>query len=110
PLFRAHSGSSLTLSGLLIVVAPPATITGEPAPVIEAGGELTLERCIVWCHRPVRDSRGVLAEGNATSLTGCLFQDFDRPVALNLFGGARVALRHCLLAYTQAEDNAPRSA
>lgn len=110
PLFRANSGCSLTLSGLQIAVEPAVTPKGEPAPLIDCGGNLTLENCIIWCKRPARDSSAVQAQGNVTSLTGCLFQDFDRPVILHAFRGARVKLRHCMMVYTKAEDNAPRSA
>jgi serine/threonine-protein kinase len=78
--------------------------------LIEAGGNLTLENCTIWCKRPARDSGAVLAQGNDTSLTGCLFQDFDRPVTLNVFRGAKVTLRQCMMVYAKAEDNAPRAA
>jgi hypothetical protein len=100
----------LTLSGLQIVVTYPASSGAQPDPVIDAGGDLTLENCIIWCNRPARGSRAVLAQGGTTNVTGCLIQDFDQAVALSLFRGARVQLRQSMLVYTKAEDDAPRSA
>src|SRR4029078_8825469 len=66
-------------------------------PLIQAAGNLILDRCSISTSVGVRGARAVRAEGLGTWITGCWFQGFDPAVEVVSQAGSRVHLGHCLM-------------
>ncbi len=100
PWLRVKSGASLILEGLTL--AESCNRKGGSR-LIEAEGELTLRRCLVWTNDGEEDSRGIVASGPKVTLDGCGFRGYARAVDLALSPGATLSLHHCLFAWSKAD-------
>jgi serine/threonine-protein kinase len=99
PFLSTKTDAPLILTGVTIearYVEPGP----EPAPVIEAGSHVTLDRCAFELEQPAPGSSAVKLEGGILSASGCSFVNFDRAIDLACFGGTNATLTHCLMVMT----------
>ncbi|MGE3821005.1 MAG: serine/threonine-protein kinase, partial [Isosphaeraceae bacterium] len=107
PFLSTRADSPLTIEGVTIEVrhVEPGK---EPAPVIAAGGSLTLTHCAFrvighdLANGPLPGSRAIANEGGIVNLTGCTFENFDCAVDLKLFASATVSASQCLFVNRRA--------
>jgi serine/threonine-protein kinase len=105
PFLTTLADSALRIEGVSLVArytdASPGT---PPTPVIEAGGDLVLERCALSVEGTAVGSAGLLFQGKSLSATGCWFENFDQAVVVDAFGGSTSRLRHCMFIRTRMES------
>jgi hypothetical protein len=102
PFLSARSDASLRLESVTIeaVYTDPGA---SPAAVLEAGGNVTLDRCAFRLASSTPKARAVALEGGAMTAVGCRFSGFEHAIDASCFGGAAVTLRHCLFDRTAAD-------
>jgi len=106
PFLRQNRGT-LTVSDLTFLVHYSGELPEgrERPPLIEAHARLELRRCALVEERhrgPL--TRAIRAEGLATTITGCLFQGFDRPLDLRLMPNSQHELRQSILVWPQGRS------
>ena len=106
PFLSTRTNAPLKIEGVTIEVTyvepGPA-----PAPVIQAGSSVSLDRCTFKLTNPTAGSRALSVEGGRLTASGCWFADFDRALDVACFGGSSATLRQCLLVRTKGGDKAP---
>jgi hypothetical protein len=98
PFLTTRGDSPLRLEGVT-VVARYVEPGSAPAAVIEAGSNVTLERCAFRLEGPKPGHGGARAlalEGGTLSASGCWFENFDHALDLSLFGGSTCTVRECM--------------
>jgi eukaryotic-like serine/threonine-protein kinase len=105
PFLQSRSDSSLELRGLTIEVVYHGQ-NGPPPPLIQAAGNLILDRCSISTTGGMRGARAVRVEGLGTSITGCWFAGFDPAVEVVSHAGSRAHLGHCLMVKGDSADPA----
>jgi len=109
PFLSTRTDTPLRMEGVTVVAR--YTEPGKaPAPVIEAGGKVTLDRCAFRLEVATPGSRAVAVEGGDLTATGCWFEDFDRPLDVSSYGGSVASLRHCMMVQSGPDDPAARPA
>ncbi|QDV36120.1 serine/threonine-protein kinase [Tautonia plasticadhaerens] len=105
PWLRQTEGS-LTLQDLTVLVrheGPP----GDRPPLVEANGPLTLRRCTFSADpAPGGISRAARAT-SSTTIDGCLFSGFGRPIDLVAYGTLTHEVRNCIFAWTRGDGLRP---
>jgi hypothetical protein len=102
PWLRASTAdSSLTLSGLT-VWADFGEVEAV-APLVQAEGSVTLDRCAFVARGKGRGSRALLAEGLRTTVRGCWMFGFDRALDLAAFPGTKVSIAQTIVAWGKGE-------
>ena len=102
PWLRSASGGSLMIENLTVAVA---LLKRPDTALIEADGDLDVRRCLFMAVDPGPEARALVARGAKTSIEGCGFRGFDRPVELDLDAGADAALAQCLFAWSKADPH-----
>jgi eukaryotic-like serine/threonine-protein kinase len=99
PFLSTRSSTPLKMEQVAIVVKylDPGS---DPAPVILAGGNVTLDRCDFRVEGQVPGARAVAVEGGTLSATGCWFENFDRALDIACFGGADSQLGQCMFVHS----------
>ncbi|HWE36127.1 MAG TPA: serine/threonine-protein kinase [Isosphaeraceae bacterium] len=102
PWLRASSAATtLTLSGLTVWAD-----FGEAeavAPLVQAEGAVTLDRCAFVARGEGRGSRALLAEGLRTTVRGCWLLGFERALDLAAYPGTKVAVSQTIIAWGKGE-------
>lgn len=98
PFLSTRSDAPLKIERVAIVVKylDPGS---NPAPVILAGGNVTLDRCDFRVEGQAPGARAVAVEGGTLSATGCWFENFDRALDVACFGGAVSQLAQCMFVH-----------
>ncbi len=109
PFLSTRTDAPLQLEGVTIE-ATYVEPGNDPAPIIEAGGAVTLDRCAFRLSTPVAKSRALAVEGESLTAFGCWFENFDRAVDVACFGGSKASLRHCMIVKTSPDDKVPGTA
>jgi serine/threonine protein kinase len=97
PFLKTPSKSRLTLIGLTIEAETSAKAAGGHPTVIEAGGDVTLTRCHFSTSGRDPGLRAVAGQGFRATLTGCLFDGFDSPLAFTTYPDSQLRLEHCMV-------------
>ena len=99
PFLSTRSDTPLKMERVAIVVKylDPGS---DPAPVIMAGGNATLDRCDFRVEGQVPGARAVAVEGGTLSATGCWFENFDRALDIACYEGAVSQLGQCMFVHT----------
>lgn len=105
PLIVTTPGTSLRLQGLRIVAHFGAG--DAPTPLIDAGGSVTLERCVLIASGAGGKARGVKAEGAKLAVDGCLFVGFDRALEIASFPGSEATVARSIFAHAAETDRPP---
>lgn len=104
PFLSTRSNCVLRIEGVTFLVKynePGQT----PAPLISAGGNVTLDRCAFRMEGSIPGSRAVALEGGGLTATGCWFENFERALDVACFGGSVTKLQHCMFVSTRADDS-----
>jgi serine/threonine-protein kinase len=99
PFLSTRTDAPLKLEGLTIE-ATYSDPGASPAAVIEAGGNVSLDRCAFRVATPTPGARALTVEGGALTASGCWFEGFDQALDTAYFGGSTVVLRHCMFVRT----------
>lgn len=102
---QIEPNSSLELSGIAIT-AERSTGTNQPAAIIEAGGNLTLERCSFVAQDGGRAFRALSTHGSRVTITGCWFDGFESPLAAKLFSNSELRIQQSVLLTTDPVTDA----
>ena len=102
--FLATSGdASLTLTGVTILARYTEKGSGELPALIQAGRDVTLERCAFMIAGEARGTRAVSTEGGELTATGCWFEGFGRALDLAAYAGSVAKIRQCMIVRTGPE-------
>ena len=107
PFLSTRSDAPVHIEGVTIVARYIGT-TPDPAAVIEAGANVTLDRCCfrVVAETPVRGpitgTRAVALDGGALKVSGCFFENFDRAIDVSCFGGVTSMFKHCMFVHNRS--------
>lgn len=102
PWIEVAPRAKLTLIGLSVhvtkMVAADAKAAATPVPpsVIASNGKVALDRCWFSISGDDRSTRLLSAEGEEARATGCVFEGFDRPIALVMYPGSEGRFSQCL--------------
>ncbi|MEO6811067.1 MAG: serine/threonine-protein kinase [Isosphaeraceae bacterium] len=110
PFLRTSTSGSLTLRGLTIRAEPTAPKKkgqAQTAVLIEAGGDLTLDRCLLATPGDPPGVQAVNAHGLHLTLTGCQLEGFAAPLTVDVFPQSRVHLANCLINRARSDAPAP---
>jgi serine/threonine-protein kinase len=90
-----RTDTPLTIEGVSIV----ARYAGMPkeVPLIEVGGNLTLERCAFTATGAVKGSRAVASEGGSLTVHGCWFDGFDTALDVAAFAGSATTIKQSMM-------------
>jgi len=100
PWLKGASGGSLAIENLTVAVA---LLKRPGTALIEADGALDVRRCLFMGMDAGPEARALVARGPKTTVEGCGFRGFDRPVELDLDAGADADLTQCLMAWSQGD-------
>jgi hypothetical protein len=103
PFLSTRGETTLRIEGVTIVATylEPGL---EPAPVIEAGGNVELDRCAFKVEGPAAGTRALALDGGSLVADGCWFENFDWAIDASCYAGSSTTLRHCMLVRTQRDD------
>ena len=76
---------------------------GELPALIQAGGDVTLERCAFMVAGEVKGTGAVSTEGGKLTATGCWFEGFDRAMDVAAYAGSEATIRQCMIVRTGPE-------
>lgn len=109
PFLSTTSNAALKIEGVtfeVTYVEPGAT----PAPFIQAGSNVTLDRCAFRLAAPVPGACALVVEGGTLTASGCWFENFDRALGLKLFGPSTSTVRQSMFVRTRPAAPAPAPA
>ncbi len=106
PFLATRTDAPLKIEGITIE-ATYVEPGNDPAPIIEAGGAVTLDRCAFRLTTSVAKSRALAIEGESIQADGCWFENFDRALDVACFSGSKATLRHCMIVKTSPADQVP---
>lgn len=109
PFLSTRTDSPLKIEGVTFE-ATYVDPGNDPAPVIEAGGAVTLDRCSFRLAAPSPKSRALAVEGGSLAVAGCWFENFDRALDIACFGGMTSTLRECMIVRTAKDAAKPAEA
>ena len=109
PFLSTRTRTALLLQGVTIEVTylEPGP---NPAPVISAGSNVTLDRCAFKVVGVVPGANALAVEGGDLTANGCWFENFKRAIDLSCYNGSSATLRQCMIVHTKTEggaDSAP---
>ena len=102
--FESTSDAELKLIGLTIAVEQAGEHPAGPPSLIEAAGDLTLERCTFTTAGVERNHRVVNAQGRRTRVEGSVFIGFDAPVYVIAYPQSDVTLTGSLFVRSKPGD------
>jgi serine/threonine-protein kinase len=103
PFLLTRSDTPLTIVGVTIVSRYSGKPKVVPA-VIEAGGNVTLERCAFSTRDTVKGSRAVAAAGRDLTVSGCWFEGFDAALDIASFAGSTAAIKQSMMVRGRTDD------
>lgn len=80
---------------------------GEPPPIVEAAGKVTLDRCAFKATGKTEGARAVNVLGTGLAVTGTWFTGFDQALDVAAFSGSAVTLKQCLFFKPKVADMPP---
>jgi hypothetical protein len=110
PFLRTRSNASLTLRGLAFTVMIEDQREKTPPVLIEAADVLRLENCefaLSSSRAEDHDAHVAVSEGLQTTVSGCIFEGFDRPLVINAHPASVSRVTQCLFVRDQL-NNDPR--
>src|SRR5262249_31933150 len=84
-LFQVRSNGGLKLSGLTIELSYGGARAPIPPALIESANNLVMERCAFVAAPDAREVQVISSKGGSTTVSGCWFEGFDRPLAIRAF-------------------------
>ncbi len=101
PWLEVAPTARLTLSNISVRAEAVLTGDGQPNPasppiLISANGPVSLERAEFSTTGRDRSIRALAARGIETRVSGCLFDGFDQPIALDLYANAQAKISQCI--------------
>jgi serine/threonine-protein kinase len=110
PFLSTRTDTPLSIVGVTIVARYRGTPKVAPA-LIQAGGNVTLDRCAFTATGAVKDSRAVVAEGGSLEVKGCWFEGFDTAIDVASFSGSTAIVRQSMMvrAHPKAKADDPAS-
>ena len=96
PFLSTRTDTPLTIVGVTFV----ARYRGKPKMVpalIQAGADLTLDRCAFTASGGVEGSRAVVAEGGSLTVSGCWFEGFATALDVASFAGSITKIKQSMM-------------
>ena len=96
PFLSTRADTPLTIVGVTFV----ARYRGKPKtvpPLIQAGADLTLDRCAFTASGGVEGSRAVIAEGGSLTVSGCWFEGFATALDVTSFAGSITRIKQSMM-------------
>jgi serine/threonine-protein kinase len=103
PFLSTRTRTPITIVGVTIV-ARYVDQGQPPPPLIEAGAQVTLERCSFRALGAVKGSVAISADGGNLTAAGCWFEGFDKAIDLSVYGEATTRLTHCTIVRPKTDD------
>jgi serine/threonine-protein kinase len=103
PFLATRAETPLSLAGVTIVARYRGS-SKAAAPVIQAGANVTLERCAFTAVEPPPGARAIVAEGTSLSVAGCWFEGFATAIDVALFAGSTATVKHSMMVQTRSES------
>ena len=105
PFLTTRGESTIRMEGVTLVAR---MVDPGPAPsaLIEAGGDVVLDRCDFRAEGDVKGSIALVQEGRELTATGCLFVNFERAIDAASLNGSVTTLRQCMIVQTHPPDHA----
>lgn len=109
PFLRTNARGNLTLRGLTVRAETSAPKEGSArnAVLIEAGGDLTLDRCLLAASGDPSGVQAVKVHGLHLNLTGCQLEGFAAPLTVDVSPETGVHLANCLINRARSDAPAP---
>jgi serine/threonine-protein kinase len=102
PFLKVNPQATLTVRGLTFGVIHSDLKTPAPPVVIEALGNLKLDRCEFTARASERNMHALVLEGLRTTITGCVFRGFDCPIVFRAYPSSTVDINQSLFVRDQA--------
>ena len=96
PLIETAGNAAITLRGLRIIARYPAKKAAAPAPLILAGGALSIDHCVFEASGGVSGATAIKGLGGALTVQGSLFDGFDKTLDLMVPPGSEITLRQSI--------------
>jgi serine/threonine-protein kinase len=102
PFLTTRAETPLTLVGVTIVARYRGQTKTVP-PVIQAGANVTLERCAFTAKGAVEGTRAVVAEGSSLTVSGCWFEGFATALDVASFAGSTTRVTQSMMVQTGSD-------
>jgi serine/threonine protein kinase len=106
PFLVAKSDTVLKLARVTFQVTYASHLAKTPPPLIQAGSDITLDRCAFTTTSQSGGGPAVLVEGQDVAVTNCFFDGFSPSISLISYAGSLAHLSHSILSQ---ESGDPRS-
>jgi serine/threonine-protein kinase len=103
PFLATRAETPLVLVGVTIVARYRSKAKVVP-PVIQAGADVALERCVFTARGAIEDTRAVVAEGNSLTVTGCWFEGFATALDAASFAGSTITVKQSMMVQTGSDS------